>query len=114
MKIIGFQKKIKDLNENLWNIIGFPKENWHRGGTEEEENTDGRAASAIGVLRIVKSDVFASIENWKIKEEEKSAGRAASAIGVLWNFKSSVFAWRFFDFFGTAPNGMQVFRTKMR
>ena len=29
--------------ENHW----FPKENWHRGGTEEEEITDGRAASAI-------------------------------------------------------------------
>ena len=59
MKIIGFQKKIKDLNENLQKIIGFSKEQLHRGGTEKEENTDGRAASAIGVLRIVKSDVSA-------------------------------------------------------
>ena len=47
MNIIGFHKKIQDLNENVEKIIGFPKENWHRGGTEEEENTDGRDASAI-------------------------------------------------------------------
>ena len=59
MNIIGFHKNIQDLNENVEKIIGFPKENWHRGGTEEEENTDGRAASAIGVLRIIKSGVFA-------------------------------------------------------
>ena len=44
---------------------------------------------------------------------EKSAGRAASAIGVLRIFKSGVFAWRFFDFFGTAPNGMQICRAKI-
>ena len=153
-----FSERTSKIWTRLQKIIGFSKENWHRGGTEKIEKSAGRAASAIGVLRIFKSSVFAwrffdffgtatneiqvfrtkmtkwcfrltffrlfwdsyerndrfLIENWKIKEEEKSAGRAASAIGVLWNFKSSVFAWRFFDFFGTAPNGMQVFRTKMR
>ena len=62
--------------ENHW----FSKENWYRGGTEKEEKSAARAASAIGVLRI---------------------------------FKSSVFAWRFFDFFRTATNGMQIFRAKM-
>ena len=58
-----------------------------------------------------------SKENWHrggTEKIDKSAERAASAIGVLRNFKSSVFAWRFFDFFGIALNGMQVFRTKMR
>ena len=47
MNIIGFHKKTQDLNENVEKIIGFPKENLHRGGTEKEENTDGRDASAI-------------------------------------------------------------------
>ena len=40
-------------------IIGFSKENWHRGGTEKIEKSAGRAASAIGVLRIFKSGVLA-------------------------------------------------------
>ena len=74
-----FERKSK-IWTRLQKIIGFSKENWHRGGTEKIEKSAGRAASAIGVLRI---------------------------------FKSGVFAWRFFDFFGTATNEMQVFRTKM-
>ena len=130
----------------------FSKENWHRGGTEKIEKSAGRAASAIGVLRIFKSSVFAwrffdflgdvrngmidfsskmkkwcyrltffrlfwdspqrndrfLIENWKIKKEERSTARAASAIRAHRIFKSSVFAWRFFDFFRTATNGMQI------
>ena len=74
-----FERKSK-IWTRLQKIIGFSKENWHRGGTGKIEKSAGRAASAIGVLRI---------------------------------FKSGVFAWRFFDFFGTATNEMQVFRTKM-
>ena len=74
-----FERKSK-IWTRLQKIIGFSKENWHRGGTEKIEKSAGRAASAIGVLRILKSCVF---------------------------------AWRFFDFFGTATNEMQVFRTKM-
>ena len=41
--------------ENHW----FSKENWYRGGTEKEERSAARAASAIGVLRNFKSSVFA-------------------------------------------------------
>ena len=41
--------------ENHW----FSKENWYRGGTEKEEKSAARAASAIGVLRNFKSNVFA-------------------------------------------------------
>ena len=41
--------------ENHW----FSKENWYRGGAEKEEKSAARAASAIGVLRIFKSSVFA-------------------------------------------------------
>ena len=125
-----FSERTSKIWTRVQKIIGFSKENWHRGGTEKIEKSAGRAASAIGVLRIFASGVFAwrffrffwdsyerndrfLIDNWKIKEAEKAAGRAASAIGVLRNFKSSVFAWRFFDLFGTAPNGMQVLRTKM-
>ena len=47
-------------------------------------------------------------EFWKIHEEKKSAGQAASAIRAHRIFKSSVIAWRFFDFFRTATNGMQI------
>ena len=75
-----FSERTSKIWTRLQKIIGFSKENWHRGGTEKIEKSAGRAASAIGVLRI---------------------------------FKSGVFAWRFFDFFGTATNEMQVFRTKM-
>ena len=72
-----FSERKSKIWTRLQKIIGFSKENWHRGGTEKIEKSAGRAASAIGVLRI---------------------------------FKSSVFAWRFFDFLGTATNGMQIFR----
>ena len=75
-----FSERTSKIWTRLQKIICFSKENWHRGGTEKIEKSAGRAASAIGVLRI---------------------------------FKSGVFAWRFFDFFGTATNEMQVFRTKM-
>ena len=138
MNIIGFHKKIQDLSENAKKITGFPKENWHRGGTEEEENTAGRAASAIGVLRNFKSNIFAwrffrlfwgrpqrnaSIQSENDIGEElrpKSRGgtgrekvrRAASAIGVLRIFKSSIFAWRFFDFFGDVRSEMQGFKSE--
>ena len=54
-----FSERISKIWTRLQKIIGFSKENWHRGGTDKEENTDGRVASAIGVVRIVKSDVFA-------------------------------------------------------
>ena len=63
----------------LQKIICVSKENWHRGGTEKIEKSAGRAASAIGVLRI---------------------------------FKSNVFAWRFFDFFKTAPNETPSFESE--
>ena len=59
MNIIGFHKKIQDLNDHVEKIIGFPKENYRRGGTEEIEKSAERAASAIGVLRNFKSSVFA-------------------------------------------------------
>ena len=59
MKIIGFPKEDRRFEreslENHW----FSKENWHRGGTEKIEKSAGAAASAIGVLWIFKSSVFA-------------------------------------------------------
>ena len=75
-----FSERASKIWTRLHKIICFSKEQWHRGGTGKIE---------------------------------KSAGRAASAIGVLRFFKSNVFAWRSFDFFGTATNEIQVFRTKM-
>ena len=53
-----FERKSK-IWTRLQKNIGFSKENWHRGGTDKIENSAGRAASAIGVLRIFKSNVFA-------------------------------------------------------
>ena len=53
-----------EIKSKIWTrpqkIISFSKENWHRGGTEKIEKSAGKAASAIGVLRIFKSGVFAS------------------------------------------------------
>ena len=56
-----------------------------------------------------------SKENWHrggTEKIEKSAVRAASAIGVFRIFKSGVFAWRFFDFFRTAPNETPTFESE--
>ena len=54
-----FSERTSKIWTRLQKIIGFSKENWHRGGTEKIEKSAGRAASAIGVLRIFKSGVFA-------------------------------------------------------
>ena len=54
-----FLERKSKIWTRLQKIIGFSKENWHRGGTEKIEKSAGRAASAIGVLRIFKSGVFA-------------------------------------------------------
>ena len=54
-----FSERISKIWTRLQKIIRFSKENWHRGGTEKIEKSAGRAASAIGVLRICKSGVFA-------------------------------------------------------
>jgi hypothetical protein len=75
-KSFVLQRKLQDFNDNLrlrkWHFSEnhrfeqaslenhrFSKENWYRGGTEKEEKSAARAASAIGVLRIFKSSVFA-------------------------------------------------------
>ena len=54
-----FSERQSKIWTRLQKIISFSKENWHRGGTEKIEKSAGRAASAIGVLRIFKSCVFA-------------------------------------------------------
>ena len=54
-----FSERQSKIWTRLQKIISFSKENWHRGGTEKIEKSAGRAASAIGVLRIFKSGVFA-------------------------------------------------------
>ena len=74
-----FLERKSKIWTRLQKIICFSKENGHRGGTEKIEKSAGRAASAIGVLRI---------------------------------FKSGVFAWRFFDFFRTAPNETPSFESE--
>ena len=73
-KSFVFQRKLQDFNDNLrkWPFwenqknereslenYWFSKENWYRGGTAKEEKSAARAASAIGVLWIFKSSVFA-------------------------------------------------------
>ena len=60
------------------------------------------AGSAIGVLRIFKSDVFA----WRFFD---FFGDVRSQMQI---YEKRVFAWRFFDFFGTARNGMIGFLSK--
>ena len=59
MKIIAFPKEDHRFERESLEHHRFSKENLHRGGIEKIEKSAGRAASAIGVLRIFKSSVFA-------------------------------------------------------
>ena len=71
------------LGEVRNGMIGFGTKNWHRGGTQEINSSGRGAGSAIGVLRICKSCVFA----WSLFD--------------LWGDVRSqmvVFDWKWIDF----------------